>query len=360
MALPSAHAAVRPGHARPPVRVLVPLSIDALAPPPLGQRAHRLEGTSMGTVWQVLLSAPAGADTRRWRGIIDAELERVDAQMSTWRADSDLMRFNGAAPGSRHGLPDAFAEVLDCALAVAAASEGAFDPAAGALVTLWGFGASHRHDAPGFRRPDAATIAQAMATAGWRALRPAGDAIVQPGGVQLDLSAIAKGHAVDRIADRLAREPGVSGVLVEIGGELHGHGLRPDGQPWWVEVERPALPAQEAHAEALPITRVALHGLAVATSGDYRRFFVDADGRRHPHTIDPRTGAPVRHGVASVTVVAPRCMLADAWSTALTVLGPQEGPALAARAGIAALFVTRDDDGRYRESLSPAMAELAA
>lgn len=337
------------------IRVLVPLHIDG-SEPRFGARLHALSGPSMGTSWQVRWAGPADADTAAVRAAVEQELDLVVAQMSTWREDSDISRYNRAAPGSWHTLPAAMGQVLDAALYIARTSGGAFNPAAGALVDLWGFGPGPLYTDAGFLPPGQEAVAERLPHADWQRLQwePAGRRLLQPGGLRLDFSAIAKGHAVDRIALRL-RGMGVAHALVEVGGELRGHGVRPDGQPWWVELERP--PAA-AHEPALPLTRVALHGLSVATSGDYRRCF-DHHGQRRPHTIDPRTGWPIAHGLASVSVLHESCMWADAWSTALTVLGPQQGPALAREHGIAALFLHRADDGRLQEQLTPALQALA-
>jgi thiamine biosynthesis lipoprotein len=337
-----------------PPRVLVPRRIDARAPA-LGAQRHTLRGQTMGTSWRAdVLGAPC-AGGERWRVVIERELALVIAQMSTWQADSELARFNAAAPGSSHRIAAGFAEVLGCALRVAAASGGAFDPTAGALVDLWGFGPVRRFDAADFTPPDAAALARALGACGWSRLRfdPVSRCLEQPGGLRLDLSAIAKGYAVDRVVGAL-RATGVESCLVDIGGELRGAGVTADGQPWWVDLERPG------EGCALPLTRIALHGLAVATSGDYRRSFVCASGLRRSHTIDPRRGEPVSHGLASVSVLHEQCMWADAWSTALTVLGPAEGLALARQYGLAALFIRRRHDGGFDECATPALRELAA
>lgn len=325
------------------------MSIAARAPA-LGAAVHTLAGRSMGTSWNVKFAGPAGLDTAALTAAVQSELDLVVAQMSHWEPGSNLGRFNRAPAGSEHALPPVFAEVLACALEVAAASGGAFDPAAGALVDLWGFGPTGRFDEPGFAPPDDAAVAAALAQSGWLKLRVDQGRAHQPGGVQLDLSAIAKGYAVDRVARRLVAL-GFGDSLVEVGGELRGSGIRPDGQPWWVALAQPDGSA--------PSTRVALHGLSVATSGDYVRAFTGPGSERRAHTIDPRSGRPVEHGLASVSVLHAECMLADAWSTALTVLGTERGLALAARMGIAALFVQRREDGGFDEHPSPALAELA-
>jgi len=337
-------------------RVLVPEHLDAAAVPALGARVHALHGETMGTTWSVRWAGRDGAPPGVVRAAIEAELDRVVAQMSTWLPTSDLARFNRAAPGSRHRLPEAFAQVLQAALWLAEASAGTFNPAAGALVNRWGFGPAPRHTDPGFTPPDEIERCAALRTQDWRRLAfdAATREATQPGGLLLDLSAIAKGHAVDRVARALAGL-GIAHALVEVGGELRGQGLRPDGMPWWVELECP--PVAPGHAPPPP-TRVALHGLSVATSGDYRRAYVH-QGRHLPHSIDPRSGRPVAHGLASVSVLHAEALWADAWSTALTVAGRDAGLALAEAHGIAALFVQREADGGLTETLSPALVRLA-
>jgi thiamine biosynthesis lipoprotein len=275
---------------------------------------------------------------------VQAMFDRVVAQMSNWHADSDISRFNRAAPGTAIAMPREFRFVLETALAVARASDGAFDPTMGALVDLWGFGPT-----PAADPPDIVSIVTAMATSGWRRLSIRDDAaLVQPGGLSLDFSSIAKGFGIDLAGDYLKRH-GIDHFLLEAGGELRGEGVKPDGTPWWIAVEAPP-------GIALEEMRIALHGLCAATSGDYRRFR-DEDGARLPHSLDPRTGHPIANGVASVTVLHRSCTAADAYSTALTVLGPEDGMALARRIGLAALMVTRSGDG-VEEILSPALTAM--
>ena len=330
-------------------RVLVPGRIAARQPP-LGV-VHTLAGQSMGTAWSVRLAGAARMDLQALEAGIQRELDLIVAQMSHWEPGSDLSRFNRAKAGTWMALPAPFMEVLQYARSVAADSGGAYDPGAGALVDLWGFGAHGRHGEPGFQPPDEAAIAAACGHCGWQRLRldSAGGRAWQPGELRLDLSAVAKGYAVDRIARHLD-EAGIQDHLVEVGGELRGTGIKPDGQPWWVQLE----PLDGLDSD----TVLALHGLCVATSGDYRRYFQHA-GRRHPHTIDPRSGRPIAHGLARVTVLHAQCMAADALSTALTVLGPEAGFEWAMQRGLAALFVTRRPQGGFDERMTPACEALA-
>jgi thiamine biosynthesis lipoprotein len=297
----------------------------------------------MGTTWSVrIVDAPAGI-----RAEIEAILARIVAEMSHWEPGSDLSRFNRSIVGRWQPLPPLFLRVLATALDIAEKSGGAFDPAMGALADLWGFGsAGARDDTP----PDKA-IAQALADSGRANIEfdPAARRARRLAPAQLDFSGIAKGFAVDAVAGRL-RGAGLTDFLVEIGGELRGEGIKPDGQPWWVDLE-------PVPGSSLAPVRVALHGLAIATSGDYRRAFTYA-GRTYAHTLDPRTGRPLESGVASVTVLHAETMYADAWATALTVLGPQ-AMALADREGLAVHMVARDGT-RFVEHLSPALKAMLA
>ncbi|MDC8771169.1 FAD:protein FMN transferase [Roseateles albus] len=334
-------------------RVLVPPQIDP-ATPALGEQLYALDGLSMGTSWQVKFYAPRGLDCSALRRGLEARLDEVVARMSPWEADSDLSRFGRAEAGSWVPLSGVCARVLSEALAVARASGGAFDPTAAALVRAWGFGAGRRHEEPGFVAPTDASGRRGQNRWQDLSLREAGAGeweVLQPGGLELDLCGIAKGFAVDRLAEFL-RDCGLEHHLVEIGGELRGAGLKPNGQPWWVQLE--SVPG----ASGLRDTLLALHGLAVATSGDYRNSYIDAQGRRRSHTLDPLSGEPIKHGLASVCVLHASCCLADAWATALLVLGPLAGPALAAELGLAALFVLREPD--WREILSPAWQDLSS
>lgn len=310
---------------------------------------HELRGLSMGTTWSVKLVAPVSALVGLERGI-QAMLDEVVAQMSTWETDSDISRYNRAAAGSAHVLPAPFAEVLHAALALAADTDGAYDPTIGPLADLWGFGpAGARAQAPA-----AAPLARARERVDWRRLRfdPLARVLSQPGGAYLDFSSIAKGYGVDRVADWLLAH-GVADCLVEVGGELRAHGRKPDGSAWRIAVEQPG---REDQAVAV----IALDRLSIATSGDYRRYFEQSGSeyrggersgapaggaRRYSHTLDPRTGAPIDNAVASVTVLHERCMHADALATALTVLGARAGLAYANRRQLAALFVLREGEG---------------
>lgn len=326
-------------------RVLVP----ALTTPParpVGGSVRAFDGKTMGTTWSAKAVLPATVDLAALEAMIQRALDAVVAQMSPWEPLSDLCRYNRAPAGSWIRLPEATLTVLRRAIEVAETSDGAFDPTLGALTDLWGFGPRPFSGAP----PERDAVTALRETGGWKRLTLDGEALFQPGGLKLDLNGIAKGFGVDQAAAALDRA-GVKSYLVEVGGELRGTGAKPDGQPWWVELERPPS-ANDAEK-----TLVALHDLSVATSGDYRRFF-DHEGRRYAHTLDPATGAPVTHATVSVTVLATDCMSADAWATALTVMAPDAALAFAAKHDLAALIVSRAATGGLEERLSPALRAM--
>lgn len=279
---------------------------------------HTLYGATMGTRWCVDLVAPRALALEPLHAAVQARLDAIVAQMSTWEPDSDLARFNRAPAGSWHPLPEDFHRVMDCALRVARDSAGAFDPAIGHLVAAWGFGAH----AAARQAPAAQVLASARDRSGWRrlVLRQDTRELLQPGGVALDLSAIAKGYGVDAVVD-LLQARGVGAALVEVGGELRGFGRKPDGTPWRVLVES----GDDEDGEPCV---VALDDAAIATSGPYWQRY-ETDGRARSHTIDPRSGEPVPDPPAATSVVAASAMLADAWSTALAVMGMEAGIAFA-------------------------------
>ena len=299
----------------------------------------------MGTSWCVKLVASPRADLHAMHAGIQAQLDRVVAQMSTWEADSDISRFNRAAAGSWQPLPPEFFAVLACAMETARDSDGAYDPTLGALVEAWGFG-----PAQGGGVPDASELKSAQAGLGWRrvSLRPQDMSALQPGGVRLDLSAIAKGYGVDLVARHL-RDAGIAAALIEVGGELYGYGRKPDGGQWQVLAE--AAPDAEPDEEAICV--IALDSVAVATSGDHWHAF-EQDGTRYSHTLDPRTGKSVETAAAAVTVIAEDAMRADAWATALTVMGAEAGYRFAQQRNIAARFVVRGSDHELIESKTDA------
>ncbi len=328
-------------------RVLIPPMTGAPERPP-SDLIWSLSGETMGTTWLVRLVPPPGAAQGDFAAAVEEELARIVAVFSPWEADSEISRFN-AAPAGTWALSDDFWALLTQALDLADDVNGAVDPSLGALVDLWGFGP------PGPRSvllplPSDEEIETARAVSGWQKLRlhREAQAAIQIGGMKLDFSGIAKGHAVDRVSDRLSAL-GATSHLVEIGGELKGRGVKPDAQPWWVEIEAVA-------GSPAPRTVAALVDLAMATSGDGRLAFTH-EGRLYSHTLDGATGRPVDNGLAQVTVFDASAMRADALATALTVLGPIEGPEMAEALGLAAHFTERTPNGLI-ERMTPAFAAM--
>ncbi|MBX3714199.1 MAG: FAD:protein FMN transferase [Lysobacter sp.] len=294
----------------------------------------------MGTTWSVRAYCAPTRSTHALHAIAQGALDEVVTQMSPWVEDSDLVRYNHAAPGSVHRLPGAFAEVLRCALDIAARSDGAFDPALGALVDAWGFGPS----TPTQDVPDDATLTSLRAQrvdALASLFEDTPPRLRQPGGVTLDFCAIAKGYGADLVARRL-RDAGIAAALVEVGGELYGCGRKPDGTRWRVVVEGCAEESEPLPGiEPPPLRTVELDGLAIATSGDRWHAF-EHEGRRLSHTLDPRSGRPVHDAPVAVSVIATSAMQADAWATALTVMGAEAGLGFAEQHGLAARFLVRE------------------
>ena len=321
-----------------------------------------LSGHCMGTSWTVHVLIGDDRSPQQLHRLVAERLESIEFQMSHFRKDSALTRFAQVDAGAWMTLPADFARVMAAAMEIAQMSDGAFDPAVAKSIDAWGFGSAIRFSDEDFcpppwaqdntrDRPQGIAQDEAQHLRAWQALRlDTSNRLFQPGGAHLNLAAIAKGYAVDAVS-RLLTASGLQNHLVEVGGELRGAGMKPDFQPWWVVLESPS------DVCLLPATRVALHGLAVATSGDYRRQY-QHEGRKAHHTIDPRTGRPVENGVVSVTVIHEECMLADAWATALMVLGVSDGMALAERHGLAVCFRWLAAEAGWQEVFSTAFARL--
>lgn len=365
----------------------------------------RASGATMGTRYGAQFYAPPTADARTIAAALDAAVRAVDAQMSNWKADSDLSRLNRATPGSWTPICANLAAVLVRAREIGRETDNAFNIGVGTLVDRWGFGpgaAANRQadnewaanrQAAGRHTVDRRTVARHMVdrhtadrqtaarqtedgrTPDRQPARPAGPANGLSGAIDarrrasilrgpvpspcrpidellevdvargrarrladvaFDLCGIAKGFGVDELARVLDRH-GIGAWLVGIDGELRARGCKPDGSPWAIALEAPDYGRRGA------MGAIDLVDAAVATSGDYRHW-ADFGGERLSHTMDPRAGAPLRGDIASVTVVAPTCTDADAYATALMVLGAQAGRAHAERHGLDALFVVRDGD----------------
>jgi FAD:protein FMN transferase len=309
----------------------------------------QLSGFSMGTSWHVSVIPAADSPSKAelQRGIAQV-LEDVNRSMSTYRENSEISRFNSAAPDTWFDLSAEFYTVLSTALAVGWQSNGAYDVTVGPLVDLWGFGPAGVVAAA----PDAALITEQLKHVGQDLLRlEGGEAprLLKRKQLALDFSSIAKGYAVDRIAQWLS-EQGLEHYLVEVGGEMRLAGLSGRGDLWRIAIEQPDS-ADRAVAQAIRLTDA-----AVATSGDYRNFF-ELDGRRYSHSIDPRSGRPVVHDLVSVTVIHPSAMIADAWATALVVLGAQDGMAVALANGLAVYFIQRQGED-FTRAHTPAFGQF--
>jgi thiamine biosynthesis lipoprotein len=299
--------------------------------------ADKLQGSTMGTSYSVVIPhLPDGDSEEAIQEDIESLLEGVNRQMSTYLPDSELSRINQSEANVWLDVsPELFA-IIRQAISISQQTDAAFDITVGPLVNLWGFGPT---EGPNTNRPTEEAVESARALVGYqhieldlknrRLRKPFKDLYV-------DLSAIAKGYGVDAIANYLD-SLGIRDYLVEIGGELRGKGLSPRGDSWRVAVERPESGQRQVH-KVLNVSDI-----AIATSGDYRNFY-EYDGVRFSHTIDPRTGMPVTHSLASVTVLSKQAVIADAWATALMVLGEQAGFELAEQKGVAAYFLYQQGD----------------
>ncbi len=293
----------------------------------------RTSGATMGTRYTARFVVPEQAHVQAIVAELEAAVTAVDAQMSNWKADSDLSRLNRAAPDDWVPVSANLATVLLRSIEIGRETGNAFNIGVGGLVGAWGFGPAGGNGSPG-------------SLTGSRACQPLdplleidlpGRRVRKHGRVALDLCGIAKGFGVDELARVLERH-GIGAWLVGIDGEMRVRGGKPDGSPWAIALEAP----EDERRAAMGV--IELDDAAIATSGDYRHWR-EIDGARISHTMDPRTGAPLRGAVASVTVIAPTCADADAYATALMVLGAQAGRDHARERGLDALFVTREGTG---------------
>lgn len=295
---------------------------------------YSLNGETMGTRYTALFYAGAGIDSNRIGHSLACAVARVDQQMSIWKPDSNLNHLNAAPEQQWVSAPKELITVLAGALRVSQQSRGAFDIAVGDLVNTWGFGPS----GPSITQPPLGTIPPQARLSASAALTvdPQRNRVRKRAPVNLNLNGIAKGFGVDELA-RCLEGFGVTRYLVGIDGEMRARGVKPDAHPWVVAMEKPCRGVREVMGV------MELSDAAIATSGDYRHW-IDVNGQSYAHTMNPATGGPVYNPLAAVTVVASSCMLADAWATALMVLGEIEGPRVAQEHGMDALFVLRDGE----------------
>lgn len=298
-------------------------------------------GPAMGATYRVKYwlrdDADGSASPAEFQRDADEVLATLDRQMSTWRDDSELSRFNRAPAGEWFAVSADTVTVVKHALALHQASGGAYDVTVGPLSRVWGFGpGKSSHEKPSeIAPPSAKALADARAIVGSQYLevRAKPPALRKSrAGVEVDLSSLAPGYAVDLIGDALAKR-GVRDWLIDVGGEMKARGTKPDGQPWAVGVENPASGAAE------PL-KVKLSDMAIATSGDYRNYTI-VGGRKVAHIIDQRAGQALPVRGFAVSIAAKTCMEADATATAAVVLGPDAGYAWCSEHGVAALFQLR-------------------
>lgn len=291
------------------------------------EQRYSLSGATMGTRYSAVFYAAESIDQGALQAELQQAVDRVDRQMSTWQADSDLMRLNAAPPGQWVELPEELLWVLATALQIGEQAGGAFDIGVGALVSAYGFGPQAATEQLPPRPPRARDALELDVPR--RAARTHSR-------ISLDLNGIAKGFAVDQLA-RCLREHGVNNFLVGIDGEMRAAGHKPDGSAWAVALEKPLRGRREVLG-ALELTDA-----SIATSGDYRHWR-ECDGTSFSHTMDPHSGAPLVSTLTSVSVICTSCMYADAWATALLVLGVEAGSRVAREQSLSAIFVVREGD----------------
>lgn len=313
-------------------------------------RLLTLEGATMGTSWNIQLNTMADDTTVTALGQeLSVLLEHLDKEVfSTWETASELSQLNQAPLQLPVEVSTELLQVLVAAADIYEQSGGVFDITVGPLVDLWGFGPAETR-----ALPSADDVEWARSRLGLHnlVLQPELGTASKLADIQLDLSGIAKGYAVDRVAEYLFAH-GQRDFLVEIGGELRVQGVRPDGKSWRVAIEKPQSGTREAYA----LIDTQGRSMALAGSGDYRNFRIE-NGKRFSHEIDPRSGYPIEHQLAAVTVLTDSAMIADAWATALMVLGPEAGRQMADRLQLHAYFIIREDSG-FSVSATEGMSQL--
>ncbi|KAE9646939.1 FAD:protein FMN transferase [Pseudomonas sp. PB106] len=299
-----------------------------------GDSTEGFGGPTMGSTYSIKYVRHADMpDATQVRREVESILGEVDRQLSTYRNDSDIERFNALPASSCQKMPASVLELIRVGEQLSAQSEGSYDLTLEPLMNLWGFGPQGREE----KVPDADALAEVMSRVGYQHLQINGDQLCKDAAVEVDFNSIAAGYAVDAIAARLDAM-GIHNYLAEATGELKAKGKKLDGSPWRVALEEPREDQQVAERV------INVDGYGVSTSGDYRNYFLQ-DGRRYSHTFDARSGAPVLHDLASVTVIHPSALMADGLSTLLLILGPERAWDYAEKHDIGAFFVMRADTG---------------
>jgi thiamine biosynthesis lipoprotein len=291
-------------------------------------------GPTMGSTYSIKYVRHAGLPpAEEVRVQVEQILADVDRQMSTYRSDSDIEVFNALPAGRCQAMPAAVLELVRVGQQLSEQSDGSYDLTVEPLMNLWGFGPQAREE----KVPSAKALAEVRKRVGYQHLRIDGDQLCKDAAIEVDFNSIAAGYAVDTIAARL-EAMGIHDYLAEATGELKASGHKADGSPWRIALEEPRDDKQVAERV------IAVDGLGLSTSGDYRNYF-EQGGRRFSHTFDARSGAPVSHNLASVTVIHPSALMADGLSTLLLILGPERGWDYAEKHDIGAFFVIRADTG---------------
>lgn len=299
--------------------------------------AVKISGPTMGTSYNITLFPAKGVtlDGKSLKGSIDESLTRINQQMSTWVKDSEISLFNQSQSTEWYPISPEFAKVVTAAQDISKRSNGAFDVTVGPLIRMWGFGKDFKNN-----NPDQASIDTAIQNIGYQKLevRLSPPALrKQIPQLQINLSAIAKGYAVDAIAEHVSQQ-NISSYLVEIGGEIRANGVKVNGDLWRIAIEKPSSKERSVQQGIL------LKDTGVATSGDYRNY-VERDGKRYSHTIDPSTGKPIIHQLASITILHDSAMMADGLATAVMVLGEKKGKTFIADNKLKAYMIVRDENG---------------
>lgn len=315
---------------------------------PAAEPALVLEGKTMGTVWRVSLAGVDQARKAELQQRIQQRLDADDAELSTWKPDSALSRFNQSRDLTPQPVSENMADIVTTALRIGRKTGGAMDITVGPLVNLWGFGPTKQP----VHTPDVAQIAAARAETGLQHLRVVQGAAGQwlqkdlPG-LYVDLSTVGEGFATDHLA-RLMEQLGINNYLVSVGGAVLSRGLNAQQQPWRVAIQKPTDRENAVQA------RVDLQGHGISTSGSYRNYY-ELDGKRISHVIDPVTGRPIEHKLVSATVIATTALEADGWDTGLMVLGTEKAKALALEQHLAVYLISKQGD-KFVSWMSPQFA----
>jgi thiamine biosynthesis lipoprotein len=299
-----------------------------------GDSLERFDGPTMGSRYSIqYVRHSSTPGPKAVQAEVESILAEVDRQFSTYRSDSDIERFNDLPANRCQKMPTPILKLIRVAQLLSEQSEGSYDLTVEPLLNLWGFGPQAREE----KVPTAQSLAEVRQRVGYQHLRIDRDQLCKDAAVEVDFNSIAAGYAVDTIAEKL-EAMGIRSYLVEVTGELKAAGKKHDGSPWRIALEEPRDDRQVAERV------IVVDGYGVSTSGDYRNYF-EQDGRRYSHTFDARTGAPVSHTLASVTVINPSALMADGLSTLLLILGPERGWDYAEKHDIGAFFVIRADTG---------------